>query len=71
MAIEIEELELVASEIARRIGGGLEDAYGKHKVGFALLVFDFGEGGSMTWVSNANREDMVAALREMFEKLSH
>lgn len=42
----------------------------KPDVGFALLVFDFdGESGSgpgsyVNYVSNANRDDMIAAIRE-------
>ncbi|WP_322092844.1 hypothetical protein [Paraburkholderia bannensis] len=32
--------------------------------GFALLVFDFGPGGTMNYISNAKREDMLIALRE-------
>lgn len=38
-------------------------------VGFALFVFDLGEGGFMTWNSNANRQDMVRALRELIQRL--
>ena len=33
--------------------------------GFALLVFDLGPKGFMTWVSDAKRADMVKALREL------
>jgi len=32
--------------------------------GFALFVFDFGPDGMMNWLSNAEREDMLVALRE-------
>lgn len=32
--------------------------------GFALFVFDFGPDGTMNWLSNAQRDDMIAALRE-------
>lgn len=32
--------------------------------GFALLVFDWGDKGRMNWISNAKREDMIAALKE-------
>lgn len=32
--------------------------------GFALLVFDFGDGGEMHYMSNAERADMMVALRE-------
>ena len=34
-------------------------------IGFALLLFD---GGTMSWISNARREDMRTALREMLDK---
>ncbi|MGF6641869.1 hypothetical protein [Paraburkholderia sp. MM6662-R1] len=38
--------------------------------GFALLVFDFNriEGGRMNYISNANREDMMKALREFVDE---
>ncbi len=36
--------------------------------GFALLVFDYGEGGRMSYISNARREDMHEALRELLGK---
>ena len=39
--------------------------------GFAILCFSFGENGFMNWVSNAPREDMVKALREMADKLEN
>lgn len=35
------------------------------KYGFALLTFDFGSGGRMNWISNANRADMLVALKEL------
>lgn len=38
------------------------------RLGFAVLVFDFGDGGNMQWCSNAKREDMIAALRELLGK---
>lgn len=37
--------------------------------GFCLLVFDFGEGGNMNYMSNANREDMVTAMKECIAAL--
>lgn len=33
-------------------------------VGFALLMFDFGAGGSFTYASNAERADFVKLLDE-------
>jgi hypothetical protein len=32
--------------------------------GFILLTFDFGPGGNLAYVSNANRDDAIRALRE-------
>jgi hypothetical protein len=37
--------------------------------GFALLVFDFGEKGHASYISNASREDMIKALREQADRL--
>ena len=36
--------------------------------GFSLLVFSFGEGGSMFYTSNAQREDMIRSMQEFIEK---
>jgi len=52
-------LEAKARSVGKVIGDSLPPG-----VGFALLMFDFGEGGQMTYVSNAQRDDMVRALRE-------
>lgn len=58
---------------ARSIGRTLDDAInppnpanGKQdrKNGFALLLFSF-EGSELTWLSNAEREDMIRLLEEM------
>jgi hypothetical protein len=32
--------------------------------GFALLMFSYGTGSEMTWLSNAKRPDMIKALEE-------
>ncbi len=62
---QLEQLEATAQGIAQ-IVGPLFDAAG---AGFALIGFTFGEGGWSTWVSNAERADMVRALREMADHL--
>ncbi len=43
----------------------------ERKTGFALLVFDMGmvEAGRMNWISNAQRQDMIVALKEMVAQL--
>jgi hypothetical protein len=37
-------------------------------VGFCLLVFEFGARGRMNYISNAGRDDMALALREILAK---
>src|SRR5258705_13523395 len=37
-------------------------------VGFCLLVFEFGAKGRMNYISNAGRDDMALALREILAK---
>ena len=37
-------------------------------MGFGLLMFDFGPKGSMFWISNADRADMVKVMREWIAK---
>ncbi len=61
-----EELEVKAREIGGLIGGALPPT-----VGFALLVFTFGEGGYLAWISNAQRSDMMLALTEFMSKQGH
>lgn len=40
-------------------------------VGFAVLLFEFGKlkAGRMNWISNAERKDMIVALKEMVAQL--
>lgn len=37
--------------------------------GFALLMFEYGPDGTMSWISSAQRADMCNALEEMLFKL--
>ena len=62
MTRPLRELEATARQIGRRIGGSLPDG-----VGFCLMIFDLGEGGHMTYLSNAERDDMVKGVRELLE----
>ena len=59
-----EQLEEVAREIGRKISSGL-----KPRVGFGLLIFNFGEEGDLAWITNADASDMVKALRETADKV--
>lgn len=40
------------------------------ELGFALVVFDFGEGGNLAYASNGQRADMQRALAELLERMS-
>jgi len=55
-------------EIATKISNELELIYDK-KMGFALLVFEFFDAGIGDYVSNAERKDMIDALRETADRL--
>lgn len=55
-------------DIGQRIHSALDESELKGKMGFALLLFDFGVGGSMFYISDANREDMLKAMKEFIAK---
>jgi hypothetical protein len=59
-----EDIRKVANDIGRIIGMALPKEYG-----FALLIFGLGESdGRMNYISNASREDMLAALKELIAR---
>lgn len=40
------------------------------RLGFAMIIFEFGDGNRMSsYISNAERNDMIKALRETVERL--
>lgn len=57
-------LEELCGQIGRSFGTIMPEG-----VGFALLMFDFGEEGSFAYTSNAKRGDMMAMLSEAIVKL--
>lgn len=59
---DIKELHALENK-ARVIGHAIAEEL-KGKCGFALFLFDFGEDGWFTYLSNAAREDMIKLLRE-------
>jgi hypothetical protein len=70
------ELENLIRGYAQAIDGSLVDLLEQEypgtlgsKVGYALVLFDFGDAGSMAYASNADRSDMVRTLRELISKL--
>lgn len=54
-------------EMMRAMAGLLDKAFPDH--GFCLMVFDFGEGGTMNYISNAKRADMLKALDEFKQRI--
>ena len=64
--------------MAKQIGGErmreLADLIKKEipGLGFALLVYEFGENDALTnYISNSKREDMVLALGEVLERFKN
>lgn len=65
------ELEPEVAEVMKDIGHILAGAIkecGGGGYGFALLVFSFGDFGRMNYISNAERPDMLAALKEFIAR---
>jgi hypothetical protein len=63
-AVEAEVAETMKS-IGRLIGGAMPESYG-----FALLIFGMnGSGGGMNYMSNARREDMILAMKELIGRM--
>lgn len=54
-----EDVRRTMNDLGRSIGKALPPGWG-----FGLFIFTYGEGGTMTWLSNAQRDDMVKALQE-------
>lgn len=66
--VPLREIEMLARSVGHKIGHAIESSVGKGKVGFCLMMFTFGEGGWSTYLSNADPEDMIKALRELADK---
>lgn len=59
-----EAVKVILKDIGASLGGCMPAGWG-----FALLMFTYGEGGAMSWISSAQRADMCSALEEMLFKL--
>lgn len=62
-------LEATAKGIGQIIAGAVRDAAGP-SVGFLFVMFDFGDRGSMSYMSNGQREDILKMLEELRGKLA-
>ncbi len=56
-----------AEKYLRETGRVLRDAL-PEGMGFAPLVYDYGEGGNMFYISSGEREGMVKAMQEFLIK---
>lgn len=54
------------NDLARELDQRFNPPPSARTVGFALFSFEFGktEGGRVNYISNGNREDMIAAVKE-------
>lgn len=70
MAMIDERYEVVDEEKQRalRTIAALVDGETPDGMGFAVFLFDFGEGGAMFYMSNAQREDIVSSMKEWIAK---
>lgn len=57
------EVRETMNKVASAIDSALPDGFG-----FVLLVFNFGEGGYMNYISNSDRADVVRAMKEFVAK---
>ena len=71
-------LRTLMNDLARALQQGADKATEKtgERYGFALMMFAFnktasegGEAGAMNYISNAQRPDMIAALKELLANL--
>ena len=60
------EVESLLKDVGDIIGSALK----KHApgYGFTLMLFSYGEGGNMFYLSSADREDMIRAMDEFKQK---
>ena len=56
-----------AEEALKKVGNAIKETI-PEGMGFALLVFDYGEKGNMFYISSAERKDMIAAMEEFIQK---
>ena len=64
--VRLRAMESVGRDISRLISGQCPEG-----VGFALLLFSFGKDGDVVVTSNADRDDMVRALRECADRFEN
>lgn len=63
-----QKLDFALTGIARAVESVLRQEFGD-KIGFALVVFEFGESETGNYISNADRLDMIKVLRATADRL--
>jgi len=56
-----------AEKLLKEIGGIIRSQC-PPGYGFTFLLYSFGEGGDLFYISNAQREDMIRCMQEFIEK---
>lgn len=59
--------QLSIERILRDLAAGIEQIF--PGMGFAVIMFDFGAPGVSNYISNAQRSDMITALRETADRI--
>jgi coenzyme F420-reducing hydrogenase alpha subunit len=58
----------IGAQEMRNIADTIKERIGDKTIGFALVTFDFGEGGITNYISNAKRDDMMKYFEELLNK---
>lgn len=69
MASSRDEVRHELEQQCREIGEVIAENIPRN-CGFMLMVFEYGEGGWMTYMSNAKRADMVRVLQEWIDRVN-
>lgn len=62
---DAETMKPVLQDLGQRIGDALPEGWG-----FTLLLYEFGPGGSLFYISNAQRADVLASMAEFIRRQS-
>jgi hypothetical protein len=65
------EKQQILEKAMQAIAGAVEDTFNETvgSMGYALIVFELGRPGIGNYISNAQRADMIKALRETADRL--
>jgi len=65
-----EEVDRISMQLTGTINDVIEVAAGgPGRLGFALLLFEFGRAGTKTFASNAQRDDVIRVLEGLLGEL--